>query len=191
MNVLMNIVDMVGHQVIAAVRSEDAMKEAAESSVDIIFLLTGNVFNLQSLVERGANAGKSVFVHLDFIEGIATDKSGVQYIARHVRPTGVISTRSHLISLSKEAGLMAVQRLFLIDSTAIKNGMKAVHSSGADAVEIMPGLMPRVIQEITELTPLPIIAGGLVRTEDEVMDALRAGALAVSVGSPDLWRLEM
>jgi glycerol uptake operon antiterminator len=52
----------------------------------------------------------------------------------------------------------------------------------------MPGIMPRIIREMTNMTPLPIIAGGLVGNQREIDDGLEAGALAVSVGTPDLWQ---
>ncbi|MFD0868618.1 Glycerol-3-phosphate responsive antiterminator [Chlamydia abortus] len=185
------IVDMVEHQVIAAVRSEEELAEALGSRVNVIFLLMGSIGNLQELVTKVRDSGRRVFVHLDFIEGIASDRSGVQYIANHIHPDGILSTRNHLIGMAKENGMKAIQRLFLIDSTAIRNGMKAIRSSGADAVEIMPGLMPKVIRELTEMTELPIIAGGLIREEEEVHEALKAGALAVSVGEPDLWQMKL
>jgi len=187
----MRLEDMVEHQVIAAVRSEQELLKAFQSLPDIIFLLYGTVFTIPDIVERASALGKKIFLHLDFMEGIATDRSGIAYIAKLIQPAGIISTRSHLIGIAKEAGLMTVQRVFVIDSTAIRNGIKASHTSGADAIEIMPGLMPKVIQQLTELTPLPIIAGGLISTEDEVLAALQAGALAVSVGSSALWDLTL
>lgn len=185
------MVDMVEHQVIASVRREDELDKVLASQVNVVFLMTGTIGNLKSLVNLIKSSGRKVFIHLDFIEGIASDRSGVHYIATELRPDGILTTRSHLIGMAKENGLMAVQRLFLIDSTAIRNGLKAVNSSGADAVEIMPGVMPKVIHELTEKTSLPIIAGGLIRTEEEVMEALEAGALAVSVGSEALWQMQL
>ena len=187
----MNLVDMVEHQVIAAIRSEDMLQAATESKADIIFLLTGNIFNLEPMVARITNSGKKAFIHVDFTDGITSDKTGIQYIARNVRPAGIISTKGYLIASAKEAGLFAVQRLFLIDSSALKTGIRSIHASGADAVEVMPGIMPQIIEELTTLTPLPIIAGGLVRKESEVHAALKAGALAVSVGEKSLWDMDL
>lgn len=185
------IVDLVEHQVIAAVRSPDELAKAMKSKANIIFLLFGNVLNIAELVEATVSARKSAFVHIDLIEGIATDKPGVQYIAQKVRPTGIITTRHQTVSMARDHGLMTIQRLFLIDSIAIEKGLKSVRASGADAVEIMPGIMPGVINELTELTPLPIIAGGLVKTEQDVLNALHAGALAVSVGNAQLWEMDL
>ncbi|WP_035300852.1 glycerol-3-phosphate responsive antiterminator [Brevibacillus thermoruber] len=181
------IVDLVEHQTIAAVQSEADVDDAIKSDVNIVFLLTGSIFNVKELVDRIKQAGKGVFLHMEFIEGIAPDKSGVAYVAQYIAPTGIISTRSNLIRVAKEMGLMAIQRIFLIDRNAVIKGIKVVEQSMPDAVEVMPGVMPRVIQEMTGLTPLPIIAGGLVGTKQEIDDALAAGALAVSVGTKDLW----
>jgi len=184
---LQRIVDLVDHQVIATVRSEDHMREAIASKANVIFLLFGNILNLEEMMEQAALAGKSVFLHLEFLEGIAADRSGIHYIARNLRPAGIISTRSQVIGMARDCGLLAIQRLFLIDSTALKNGIRMIHASGADAVEVMPGIVPHMISELTALTELPIVAGGLIRKKEEIDVALRSGALAVSVGDPLLW----
>jgi glycerol uptake operon antiterminator len=181
------IVDLVEHQTIAAVQAEEDLDDALKSDVNIIFLLTGSIFNIKELVDRVKDAGKHAFLHMEFIEGIAPDKSGVAYVAKNIAPTGIISTRSNLIRVAKEMDLIAIQRIFLIDRNAVMKGLKVVEQSMPDAVEVMPGVMPRVIQEMTGLTPLPIIAGGLIGTKKEIDDALVAGALAVSVGTKELW----
>lgn len=182
------IVDLVDHQIIAAVQTPENLEMALQSESNIIFLLTGSIFNVAGLVNQVKAAGKSVFLHMEFIEGIAPDRSGVAYVAEHIRPTGIISTRSNLIRFAKDNRLMAIQRIFLIDHNAVSKGIKAIEQSLPDAVEVMPGIMPRVIREFTDLTPLPIIAGGLVATQMEIREALEAGALAVSVGTSDLWQ---
>jgi glycerol uptake operon antiterminator len=181
------IVDLVEHQTIATVEKIESLEGAIESPANIIFLLVGSIFNIKDLVDQVKAAGKHVFLHMEFIEGIAPDRSGVAFIAQHVRPSGIISTKGNLVRIAKEAGLMAIQRIFLIDRSALVRGIKAVEQSQPDALEVMPGIMPRVIQELTDMTPLPIIAGGLVSNRQEIKEILQAGALAVSTGTPSLW----
>lgn len=181
------IVDLVEHQTIAAVQNESDLELALSSEVNIIFLMVGSIMNVKPMVDRIKEAGKHVFLHMEFIEGIAADRSGVAFVAQHIKPTGIISTRTHLIRMAKEMNLMAIQRTFLIDHNAVTKGIKAIDQCMPDAVEVMPGLMPRVIRLMTELTPLPIIAGGLIGNRQEIDDALEAGALAVSCGKKDLW----
>ncbi|MDF2726079.1 MAG: antiterminator [Paenibacillus sp.] len=181
------IVDIVEHQTIASVQKEADLDAAIRSKVNVVFLLAGSLLNVRELTEQLKLAGKHVFLHMEFIEGLAADRSGVAYLARHVKPTGIISTKSMVIKAAKDHGLMAIQRIFLIDRNAVLRGIKAVEQNVPDAVEVMPGIMPRIIREVTTMTPLPIIAGGLVANQREIDEGLEAGALGISVGTASLW----
>ena len=54
--------------VIAAVKDTNALEAALASPSEIIFLLCGNIFNLQEIVERANRCGKDIYVHVDLIE---------------------------------------------------------------------------------------------------------------------------
>ena len=57
-----------------------------------------------------------------------------------------------------------------------------------DAVEIMPGIIPRVIKRIkSEIPEIPIIAGGLIESKEDIMDVLKSGGIAVSTSKESLW----
>ena len=36
-----------------------------------------------------------------------------------------------------------------------------------DMVEILPGVMPKVIKKLTAISPVPVIAGGLILDKEE------------------------
>jgi len=182
------IVDMIDHQTIAAVQKLEDLDTAINSKVDVIFLLAGSIVDVKDLVDKVKAADKRVFLHMEFIGGIAADRSGVAYVANYVQPTGIISTKNNIIRIAKETGLMAIQRIFLIDRGAVVRGIKSAEQCQPDAIEVMPGIMPRIIREMTDMTPLPIIAGGLVGNEGEIAEGLKAGALAVSTSLIDLWK---
>jgi glycerol uptake operon antiterminator len=182
-----NMIDLVESQVIVSIREPKDIDKAIKSKANIVFLLTGNLLSVKDYVEVLQNANKQVFVHLDFIDGLANSRSAIEYIAKHIKPLGIITTKSNLIKFAKEFHLMTIQRIFLIDRGAIKKGIEMVNSCKPDAVEVLPGLMPRVIFELTETVETPLIVGGLIANEDEIHNALKAGALAVSVGNPKLW----
>jgi glycerol uptake operon antiterminator len=184
-----SIVDMVQSQVIAAISSPELIDKAIKSEANIAFLLTGNLLTIEQYIKRLKESGMYVFVHLDFIEGISNHKSAIQYIAKEWKPEGIITTRSQQIKIAKEEGLLTIQRVFLLDQSAFNKGIEMVKSCKPHAIEVLPGLMPRVIYEITELTHLPLIAGGLIREKEEILQALQAGALATSIGDPSLWNL--
>ena len=60
-------------------------------------------------------------------------------------------------------------------------------NSHADMVEIMPGVVGKVIAALKECISVPVIAGGLIETREEVDAALASGAAAVSTGKAELW----
>lgn len=185
----LSIVDMVESQVIAAVNKPEKIQQAIESEANIVFLLTGDIFTLPTYIKQLHDANMKVFLHLDFIEGISFDKSGIKYIARVIKPDGIITTKNHIIKFAKEEGLLTIQRLFLIDHSAIKKGQKLIEASSPDALEVLPGIMPRVVSDLTDKINIPIIAGGLIENEKEIHTSLQAGALAISVGRPELWSI--
>ena len=175
--------------VIAAVRGEKEAEQAAESPVAAVFLLGGSILTLPDTVDRLRQAGKLVFMHMDLCEGLGRDAAAVQWCARNLRLNGVISTRSQLLRAASEQGLTTIQRMFLVDSASLHNGMKLMKSCPPDKVELMPGLVTKAISEMSETLRIPVIAGGMVTEDEEVAMALKAGALAVSTSSRRLWRM--
>jgi glycerol uptake operon antiterminator len=89
-----------------------------------------------------------------------------------------------------DLGISVIQRLFVIDSLSIENNVKTIKRMKPDAIEIMPGVMPKVIKKIQNEVPnTPIIAGGLIETEEEVIDILNHGGMAVSTTRENLWKV--
>ena len=175
--------------VIAAVRDEAEALQAASSPVAAVFLLGGSILTLPDTVRTLKLAGKIVFVHLDLCEGLGRDAAAVKWCAKNMELNGVISTKSQLLRAASEAGLVTIQRMFLVDSASLGNGMKLMKGNLPDMVELMPGLVPKAITEVYDKLGIPVIAGGMVTEDGEVEQALKAGALAVSTSSRRLWRM--
>lgn len=182
---------MVESQIIASVKDIESLQEAIDSNANIIFLLTGNIMNIEEYINRIKANNKFVFIHLDLIDGLTSSKSGLEYIATKLKPTGIISTKASAIKLAKELGLITIQRIFLIDNAAIKKGIEMANSCSPDAIEILPGVISKIIDTISSKTKFPVIAGGLIDNFDEVHTALQNGALAVSSGNPSMWNSEL
>lgn len=183
------IINMVQSQVIASIKQEEDIEKAIHSEANITFLLAGNLMTTKDYVDRLKATGKIVFVHIDFIEGLSNTPSAIQYIAQKWKPDGIITTKSGLIKFANEEGLMTIQRIFLIDHNGLKKGIEIAHKCKPNAIEVLPGIMPTIIDGLTKQTHLPIIAGGLVSNKDEILNGLGAGALAISTGDPKLWKL--
>lgn len=173
--------------VIAAVKDETGLKECLYSENQIIFLLFGDICSVGRYVEIAKSAGKMVFVHMDLINGLGNKEVAVDFIREHTGVDGIISTKPQLVKRAKELGLFGILRIFVIDSMAFGNIEKQCASLVPDAVEILPGLMPKIIKKLCSTVNVPIIAGGLISDKEDVMNALTAGAVAISVTNQRVW----
>ncbi|MBQ3136143.1 MAG: glycerol-3-phosphate responsive antiterminator [Clostridia bacterium] len=174
--------------IIAGVKSVDELEKAVTSDCEVIFLLCGNIFNLKKCVKKAKEKNKLIFIHVDLIEGFSKDVVALKYISEEIKPDGIISTKNNLLKVAKSLGMLTVQRIFIIDSLSIDTAIKASQMINPDAIEIMPGIMPRITKQISSSLEVPVIVGGLISFEEEVTKALESGALGVSTSSKELWR---
>ncbi len=172
--------------IIAAVKNDDELQKALSSDCRIVFILYGTLMNIASLVDRVADADKYALVHIDLVDGLSTKRDVVvDFICECTRAHGVISTRPALVRHAKARGLIAIQRFFLLDSLAFNNVLRQ-HAEG-DAIDILPGTMPKIIQRLAAEVRCPIIASGLISDKEDIIAALSAGASAVSTTNAALW----
>jgi glycerol uptake operon antiterminator len=79
-------------------------------------------------------------------------------------------------------------RIFLLDSQAFRKGKQLAYSVNPDFVEVLPGIsMISVDDAILKEIPSPLIAGGLIKTMEQVNEILSRGVLAVSTSEKSLW----
>lgn len=175
--------------VIAAIGDDKTLDEALNSECEILFFLYGSIFNIEANVKRAKMAEKMVFVHLDLLEGFSKDAIAVEYLCKKTELDGIITTKSSMIKAIKSYGKISIQRLFLIDSINFETGIKSVKQTQPDAVEILPGIMHQITEQIVAKTKMPIVTGGLIKTKDDIIKSLKSGAVAVSTSDPKLWKL--
>lgn len=173
--------------IIAAV-NEKFLNKALKSPVDVIFLLGSSILTLKENIELTHKAGKKIFVHIDLAEGIGKDKAGVEFLAKS-GADGIISTKAMLIKVAKEHSLATVQRFFALDSQGVESIKDMLLNSSPDFIEIMPGVIGKVIERFSNESA-PLISGGLIETKADVTNALSLGAFAVSTGKPELWYID-
>ena len=148
--------------VIAAVKDEEGLKACIDSEIGIVFVLFGDICSISGIVKRLKDAGKTVIVHLDLISGLSGKEIAVTFIRNTTDADGIISTKPALIRQAKECNLFTVMRFFAIDSMAFDNIRRQSESVHPDIIEVLPGLMPKVIRRICTESRIPVIAGGLI-----------------------------
>lgn len=171
----------------AAVRTDGELDAAVGSSAEAIFLLGGNGLELAPVVRRIHEAGKLAVVHLDLVDGLASDVAGVRWLAR-CDADAVISSHGQAVRAVRAEGLIAIQRLLCISQVAVGLGLAAVARSQPHVVELLPGvILPSVADLVLPHLTVPLLAGGFVRDREDVRRVIAAGALAVTTSERALW----
>jgi len=176
--------------IIAAVKSDELLAAAVKSDCFVVFVLYGTVCTIGTIVDELKEKGKIAIVHTDLISGLnGKDPVSIDYIKEHTRADGIISTKQNMVRRAKELGLIAGERTFMIDSMAFATINQHLSSCKPDFLEIMPGLLTNIIQEIHDSTDVPLVAGGLIRDKADILRALNGGACAISTTKSSLWAL--
>ncbi|WP_206880748.1 glycerol-3-phosphate responsive antiterminator [Alicyclobacillus mali (ex Roth et al. 2021)] len=178
-----------GRRVLPAVRSPKDFEELIQGPHPVVVLLETNLTALPSLMRMANKAGKHLILHADLIQGLKHDEAGTQFLCQMIRPYGIISTHASVIATAKKQGVIAIQRVFLIDSHSLRTSYRVLQQAKPDFLEVLPGVVPQLIAEIREQTGLPVLAGGFVRTKEDVERAVAAGATAVTTSVKDLWQM--
>ena len=178
-----------GH-VIPACRTEADFACALRlANAPSLIILLGDINTLPDILHRAAEAGKLLLVHLDFLDGVGRDKAGMVFLAK-LGVKGLITTKPQLGKMARQEGMRVIQRMFLVDSESLRTGIQILKGFRPDAIEVLPAFTPvSVLAELKAATDVPILAGGLVRSPEDVQQAVANGACAVSTSRRDLWNL--
>lgn len=172
---------------IVAVRNKSEIDMALASKSHVIFLMGGSLSDISSITRKIQQHKKHVFIHIELIKGLGRDREAVDFIATNIRPEGIVSTKPQLLKAASRQGLITILQIFMIDSQAFDSGIKSIESIKPDGIEIMPGLMPRVIAQVKSHSDLPLIAAGLIKQPHEIDMLLDAGCQGVTVSEQSLW----
>lgn len=175
------------NNVIPAVRNMKDFEYALKKDHEQIIFLETRLSQVESIVKFAKQHKKKVFMHADLIQGLKVDEYGLEYLINNVKVDGIISTRVNVIASAKKHNIIGIQRLFALDSHALNYNLKACKKIQPDYIEVLPGIIPSVLKEISDETGIPLIAGGLIRTKEDVDNALNNGASAVTTSNRSLW----
>ena len=175
--------------VIPAIKNEQGLRKVIETDNKIVFILNTDIIGIRNIIATLKKHHKIPFIHVDMITGFASNPIVIDYlVSQYKNECGIISTKSNMIKKAMESDVRVIQRLFVLDSLSIETNIQQIKKMHPDAVEIMPGIIPRVIKRIkSEIPDIPIIAGGLVESKEDVMEVLKNGGIAVSTSKESIW----
>jgi glycerol uptake operon antiterminator len=173
--------------VAAAIKSNEDIQVALDSDAPLLFILKGDAFQLAPFVAQALERGKRLVIHVDLVSGVGKDRAGIQYL-HDIGVDAIITSRSQLVSAGKAEGLVTIQRLLLLDDSALETGVRTIARAAPDIVEVLPGIIfPEMAPTLRQLLPGPFIAGGFIRTAADVARIQAAGALLSSSSTYELW----
>src|SRR5207245_9986657 len=108
--------------VAAALKSDDDIEIALASEVLLLFMLKGDAFQLEPIIEQAHKQGKGFVVHVDLVSGIGKDRAGIQYL-HQIGVEAIITSRSKLVSAGQAEVAVTIQLLLLVDTSAYVAGV--------------------------------------------------------------------
>ena len=118
--------------VLPAVKDAGRLEACLAQPAGVVFLLGGDILNIDRLIDRVHQAGKYAVVHADLVAGLAPLEIAVDFLHR-CGADGIISTRPMLLRRGRELGMLTVLRVFAIDSKAVSNLGR--ETEGGDTVQ--------------------------------------------------------
>jgi glycerol uptake operon antiterminator len=176
-----------GQEIIPAMQRMEDLEKLMASHYTYIIVLEIHVSRLKPIFQMAQASKKKLILHMDLVHGLKSDEYATEFVCQELKPFGIISTKSSVILKAKQKGVTAIQRMFLIDSYALEKSYKLIEKTKPDYIEVLPGAIPQMITEVKTHLKIPIFAGGLIRTKEEVQNALNAGAEAVTTSRRELW----
>ena len=173
--------------VIPAIKNKINLEEACSCESEIVFVIMSTLSNIDEIITSLKENNKIVFVHVDMIEGLSSSNYSVEYIMKNTKADGIITTKHSIVNFAKKNDICVIQRFFILDSFSFKKTITHVRENKPDAIEVLPGVMPKIIKRVCNLLNLPIITGGLIDEKDDIINALNAGAEGISTTDKGLW----
>lgn len=172
--------------IVAAVKNMQQLDKALEADVNVIFVLFGNVLDIVSISKKISDSKKVGILHIDLVDGLTNREVALQYLKEKTTFNGIISTKPQTIKAAKKIGLIAIQRVFILDSLSLNNVQNHLIDD-CDAIEMLPGLLFKVITKLSTTLNKPLIVGGLISDKEDVVGALKAGATCISTTREEIW----
>ena len=117
--------------VIAAVKDMEGLEQCCQTEeIKVVFILFGDICNIEAIVERVKEADKTAMVHMDLVQGLSAKEIAVDFIRQHTKADGIISTKPSMIKRARELSLYTVMRFFLLDSMSFDSFLHGIGKSG-------------------------------------------------------------
>ncbi|MGN1165858.1 MAG: glycerol-3-phosphate responsive antiterminator [Lachnospiraceae bacterium] len=173
--------------VIPEIKNDEWLESINESDCNIAYILYGDICSIADIVEKVKAAGKMSIVHVDLIVGLSSKEISVDFIKKYTRADGIISMKPGMIKRANDLDMFTIQRFYMMDGFTYANIEKHVKTCNPDVVEFLPAGLHKVMRYLVETIDKPVVASGLTQDREDIIGALKAGAVAVATTNRGLW----
>jgi glycerol-3-phosphate responsive antiterminator len=172
--------------IIPAVRNPEHLDQAIAAHGKIIYLLSGDPENCETMIQKILASGELPILKLDLPNAFS------RQVCRKL-PETLWRARNHLYPLvTIEAcpyDRYAIRRTFLLNSGPKNTITNQLKNTPVDALEVLPArVAPKLLDRMRAISPdIPVVSGKLIWAMKEAEDLLLQGLDAVSISNPQMW----
>lgn len=175
-------------QIIPSVNEIKYLKKAIESNNSCLQLTGAHIGNLQQLTNKCHEAGKTVIVNHELVDGLGKDKIAFQMLKKLYHVDGIIGSSITKLHMMKGLNVKVIYRITLMDSISVKNALRTINEVKFDAIELRP------YYHAIEFLPVfkkawegDYYVAGFVNTEEKLRKCQEAGFVGAMTSTVDLW----
>jgi len=177
-------------KIIPAISNHKKLNDFLNSNLKFGLLMNFHLAQLENIVKTMKAHGKKILVHSELIKGLASDEFGAIYLIQALNVDGIISSKSKVIEICKKRSVIGIYRFFIKDTISLEQSLDIGSRLKPDYVEILPAACHTLIPEIQEKLHARVLMGGLIRTEQEIRDCFKSGAIAITTSNTDFWNFQ-
>ena len=175
-------------KIIPSVKDVKYLKNALQSNNPCIQLTGSHIGNLQQLTSKCHQAGKTVIVNHELVDGLGNDKIAFQMLKKLYRVDGIIGSSITKLHTMKGLNVKIIYRITLMDSISINNVLRTINEVKFDAIELRP------YYHAVEFLPVfkkvwdgDYYVAGFVNTKEKLRKCKEAGFSGVMTSTVELW----
>lgn len=167
---------------------EELVNIIGKSKHKFVMVKFGDVNTLPDIMAYIKENGREVLLHHDSLKGLARDLQGLQYLA-NLGVKYLITIKPQMVKTIRKLGMHPVLCLFMIDSDALRTGLKSIADTSPDTVIVMPSSVPKkAVMEIKKKARVPVVGGGMAFDQEAVQEGRRHGFHAIVASKEELWK---
>jgi glycerol uptake operon antiterminator len=176
-----------GQQILPAISNHQDLKKFLALPLTYGILMNFQLAQLPDLVKLMKENHKKVLIHSELIKGLSSDEFGAIYLIQTLNVDGIISSKPKVIEVCNKRNVIGILRFFLKDSISLEQSLELARKTNPQYLEILPAISTDIIEEIKKEVSSKILMGGLIRSKEQIIKCLKAGACAVTTSNPDFW----